>query len=215
MSNVFPFRPALVGVLLAALCFLTVDHTAVAQTSAAEDSEWDDRGDSSITHYEVLRRNLAVHAPGQFVTIDSNTGSQATGYRDDGVVPELGYVYRVKAVNQHGTGGQSDFVRADTPAAPSVAETEADQVLLRAQSTDASLSALSVGGESVAGFDAETTSYQFGVANTVTQVTVAGVAADAAATVAYSGTDADGVTDGHQVDLSVGRKRRDGDRHRQ
>ncbi len=205
MSNVFPFRPALVGVLLAALCFLTVDHTAVAQTSAAEDSEWDDRGDSSITHYEVLRRNLAVHAPGQFVTIDSNTGSQATGYRDDGVVPELGYVYRVKAVNQHGTGGQSDFVRADTPAAPSVAETEADQVLLRAQSTDASLSALSVGGESVAGFDAETTSYQFGVANTVTQVTVAGVAADAAATVAYSGTDADGVTDGHQVDLSVGR----------
>ena len=41
-------------------------------------------------------------------------------------------------------------------------------------STD--LSALSVGGESVAGFDAETTSYQFGVASAVTQVTVAGVA---------------------------------------
>ena len=69
-------------------------------------------------------------------------------------------------------------------------------------STD--LSALSVGGKSVAGFDAETTSYQFGVANLVTRVTVAGVAVDASATVAYSGTDADDVADGHQVDLSVG-----------
>ena len=157
----------------------------------------------------MLRRNLAVHAPGQFVTIDSNTGSHATSYRDDGVAPELGYVYRVKAVNQHGTSGQSNYVRADTPAAPSVAETEAGngvrQVLPRAESTDANLSALSVGGESVAGFDAETTSYQFGVANTVSRVTVAGVAADAGATVAYSGADADGGTDGHQVDLSVGR----------
>ena len=206
VSNVFPFRPALVGVLLAALCFLTVDHTAVAQTSAAEDSEWDDRGDSSITHYEVLRRNLAVHAPGQFVTIDSNTGSQATGYRDDGVVPELGYVYRVKAVNQHGTSGQSNYVRADTPAAPSVAETEVGNGVRQVlpDSTHANLSALSVGGESVAGFDAETTTYQHGVASTVSRVTVAGVAADADATEAYSGTDADGVTDGHQVDLSVG-----------
>ncbi|WP_423918595.1 cadherin-like beta sandwich domain-containing protein [Candidatus Poriferisodalis sp.] len=183
MSNVFRFRPALVGVLLAALCLLTVDHMAVAQTSTAEDSEWDDPGDSSITRYEVLRRNLAVHAPGQFVTIDSNTGS-------------------------HETSEQSNYVRADTPAAPSVAQTEAGngvrQVLPDAESTDANLSALSVGGESVAGFDAETTSYQFGVANTVSQVTVAGVAANADATVAYSGTDADGA-DGHQVDLSVGR----------
>ena len=70
------------------------------------------------------------------------------------------------------------------------------QVLPRAESTDANLSALSVGGESVAGFDAETTSYQFGVANTVSRVTVAGVAAAADATVAYSGADADaGPTD--------------------
>ena len=70
-------------------------------------------------------------------------------------------------------------------------------------STD--LSALSVGGESVAGFDAETTSYEFGVAGTVTQVTITGLAVDAAATITYSGTDADSVTEGHQVDLSVGR----------
>ena len=46
------------------------------------------------------------------MTIDSNTGSHATSYHDDGVAPELGYVYRVKAVNQHGTSGQSNYVRA-------------------------------------------------------------------------------------------------------
>ena len=66
------------------------------------------------------------------------------------------------------------------------------------------LSALSVDGESVAGFDAETASYEFGVDNTVTQVTISGVPRDSEAAVTYSGTDADDVTDGHQVDLVVG-----------
>ena len=92
------------------------------------------------------------------------------------------------------------------PARPTgLTVTSVKQNTLRTEATDANLSALSVGGESVAGFDAETTSYQFGVANTVSRVTVAGVAADADAAVAYSGTDADGGTDGHQVDLSAGR----------
>ena len=66
------------------------------------------------------------------------------------------------------------------------------------------LSALTVDGVSVAGFRASITEYQFGVDASVAQVTVSGDA-DAAAAVAYSGTDADSVTDGHQVDLSEGR----------
>ena len=69
---------------------------------------------------------------------------------------------------------------------------------------DADLSALTVDGVSVAGFEARTRQYQFGVDASVAQVTVSGVA-DGAAAVAYSGTDADSVTDGHQVDLSEGR----------
>ena len=69
---------------------------------------------------------------------------------------------------------------------------------------DDDLSSLTVDGVSVAGFSAGTTEYQFGVDASVARVTVLGVA-DGAVAVAYSGTDADSVTDGHQVDLSEGR----------
>ena len=79
---------------------------------------WDDPNDDSITHYQVLRRDRAVHDTGEFVTIESNTGSAATGYTDDSVEPEKRYVYRVKAVNQHGVSKWSKFARANTPAAP-------------------------------------------------------------------------------------------------
>ena len=70
--------------------------------------------------------------------------------------------------------------------------------------SDADLSALTVDGVSVAGFSAGVTAYQFGVDASVAQVTVSGVA-DGAAAVAYSGTDADRLTDGHQVGLREGR----------
>ena len=69
---------------------------------------------------------------------------------------------------------------------------------------NAYLSALTVDGVSVAGFRASIRWYQFGVDASVARVTVSGVA-DGAAAVAYSGTDADSVTDGHQVDLREGR----------
>ncbi len=69
---------------------------------------------------------------------------------------------------------------------------------------NADLSALTVDGVSVAGFSASITEYQFGVDASVAQVTVSGDA-DEAAAVAYSGTDADSITNGHQVDLSEGR----------
>ena len=70
---------------------------------------------------------------------------------------------------------------------------------------DATLSALTVNGASVPGFDADRTSYERGTAHSVSEVTVAATTADAAATVAYSGTDADSSTDGHQLALSAGR----------
>ena len=90
-------------------------------TTATHDSvalAWDDPSDASITHYQIFRRDRAVHDAGEFVTINENTGSAATSYTDDTVEPEARYVYRVKAVNQHGASTWSDFVRADTPAAP-------------------------------------------------------------------------------------------------
>ena len=90
-------------------------------TEASHDSvilTWDDPVDSSITHYQVLRRDRNMHATGEFVTIDSNTGSAATSYTDSTVEPEKRYVYRVKAVNQHGVSHWSSFDRANTPPEP-------------------------------------------------------------------------------------------------
>ena len=94
-------------------------------TTATHDSvalAWDDPGDASITHYQIFRRDRDVHDAGEFVTIEENTGSAAASYTDDTVEPEKRYVYRVKAVNQHGASTWSDFVRADTPAAPDPAD---------------------------------------------------------------------------------------------
>ncbi|MYE74619.1 MAG: cadherin-like beta sandwich domain-containing protein, partial [Acidimicrobiia bacterium] len=70
--------------------------------------------------------------------------------------------------------------------------------------SNADLSSLTVDGVSVAGFSAGTTEYQFGVDASVAKVTVSGDA-DEGAAVAYSGTDADRITDGHQVGLREGR----------
>ena len=93
----------------------TATHDSVALA-------WDDPSDASITHYQIFRRDRDVHDAGEFVTIEDDTGSAAASYTDDTVEPETRYVYRVKAVNQHGASTWSDFVRADTPAAPDPAD---------------------------------------------------------------------------------------------
>ena len=79
---------------------------------------WDDPSDATITHYEVFRRDTTSHAIGEFITLEANTGSAATTYRDESVEPERKYVYRVKAVNAHGASLWSSFANATTPPAP-------------------------------------------------------------------------------------------------
>ena len=126
-------RLAILFVALAAL-FLSLTGAPVAaqdgsapdkptglSTEASHDSvalAWDDPDDDSITHYEVFRRDRYVHDTGEFVAIESNTGSATTSYTDDTVEPEKRYVYRVQAVNRHGASKWSSFARANTPAAP-------------------------------------------------------------------------------------------------
>ncbi len=87
----------------------SVTHDAVSIT-------WTDPGDSSITDYQVLRRNPAIHDPGVFGVIEDDTGSSDTSYEDTDVTPETSYVYRVKARNAHGLSGRSSYVNATTPA---------------------------------------------------------------------------------------------------
>ena len=103
----FPEPPAKPTGLSAA-----VSHDAVALT-------WDDPQDDSITGYVILRRDRAIHLVGTFVTIAGDTGSTDTTYTDATVEPEKEYVYRIKAINEHGeVSEESDWVRADTPAVP-------------------------------------------------------------------------------------------------
>ena len=106
------------------------DQPTGLASEASHDSvslTWDDPDDAGISHYQILRRDRDVHASGEFVTINSNTNSATTSYTDDSVGPEQRYVYRVQAVDQHGTSKWSSFARANTPAAPSPAGgTDAD-----------------------------------------------------------------------------------------
>ena len=89
----------------------TVAHDAVSLS-------WNDPGDASITGYQVLRRNRAVDAPGQFQVHVDDTGSAATTYVDWEVEPDTGYVYRIKARSAAGLSERSDYFRADTPPEP-------------------------------------------------------------------------------------------------
>ena len=79
---------------------------------------WADPGDSSITGYQILRRNRDTDAKGNFTIIEDDTGTAATTYTDDSVAPATRYGYRVKARNAHGLSPRSRSVRADTPAEP-------------------------------------------------------------------------------------------------
>ena len=80
---------------------------------------WDDPNDGTITGYVILRRNREIHPVGTFVTIAGDTGSADATYTDATVEPDKEYVYRIKAINEHGkVSEESDWVRADTPAVP-------------------------------------------------------------------------------------------------
>ena len=57
---------------------------------------WDDPSDPSITGYQILRRDKAVHAAGEFHPIVDDTGSSGTSYVDFTVQAGAEYVYRVK-----------------------------------------------------------------------------------------------------------------------
>ena len=89
-----------------------VSHDTVTLT-------WDNPQDDAITGYVILRRDREIHPVGTFVTITGDTGSADATYTDDTVEPEKQYVYRIKAINEHGEVSEiSSWVRAFTPAAP-------------------------------------------------------------------------------------------------
>ena len=89
--------------------------------SVAHDSvtiSWADPDDSSITGYQVLRRNRDTDDPGVFTVIEDDTGTADTFYTDSSVEPETRYVYRVKARNSYGLSNRSGYLSVDTPEEP-------------------------------------------------------------------------------------------------
>ncbi len=92
--------------------------TAVAVSHDSVTISWADPGDSSITGYQILRRNRETDAEGDLTIIEDDTGTSATTYTDDTVAPSTRYFYRVKARNAHGLSKRSKYVRATTPAQP-------------------------------------------------------------------------------------------------
>ena len=95
----------------------TVAHDTVALS-------WDDPNDSTITGYEILRRNKAIDDPGVFHSVEADTGSSAQTYTDTPVAASSKYVYRIKAINAHGKSPRSSYFNANTPAAPPPPEPE-------------------------------------------------------------------------------------------
>ena len=80
--------------------------------------EWDDPSDDSITGYQILRRNRAIHGNGVFVVILDDTGTADTAHTDSTVAASSKYVYRVKAINSGGLSPRSSYANAQTPAPP-------------------------------------------------------------------------------------------------
>ena len=76
---------------------------------------WNDPADASISGYEILRRDRSVDGTGVFHTIESDTGSNAIGYTDATIAAGGSYVYRIKAINAHGSSVWSRHARADVP----------------------------------------------------------------------------------------------------
>ena len=101
-----------------------VSHDAVSLS-------WDDPGDATISGYQILRRDRDLSPVGVFEVLVEDTGSAAAAYADRQVQPETRYNYRVKARNAAGLSRRSNFVRADTPAAPEEAIEEAIEEALK------------------------------------------------------------------------------------
>ena len=74
----------------------------------------------------------------------------------------------------------------------------------QAQSTDATLSSLTVSPRDITGFSSVRFAYDVGVASTVTEATITATATNSNADVSFDTPDSNDVTDGHQVALSAG-----------
>ena len=150
---------------------------------------------SETTTYAATVGNAVTQATVSVTASDGNASVVITPGDSDGMA----------------TGHQVDLAVGETTVSVVVTAQDGETsqtylvVVTRAGSADASLSGLSLSGVMlVPAFVSGTTAYTASVAHEVTRATVSATAADAGASVAITPADADGVADGHQVDLPVG-----------
>ena len=89
--------------------------------AAAHDSvtlNWTAPAGSTVTGYQILRRQTGVDEPGDFQVHADDTGNTDTTYTDTDVEAESTYVYRVKARNGDLLSPRSSFANAELPASP-------------------------------------------------------------------------------------------------
>ena len=128
-ANAISGQPTYLNVQTTAEPTATTESTPVVpakptglQASAVSDFHvifaWDDPADTSITHYQVLRREGSSNP---FRTIEENTGSAATSYTDMTVTADTEYEYRVIAMNDDVSPPESDSLSIITLTAPEFA----------------------------------------------------------------------------------------------
>ena len=83
--------------------------TAAVNEDGSITLTWDAPDDDTITGYRILRRRPSEGEKTLLVYVE-DTGSTSATYADSGVTPGIEHVYRVKAINEAGVGGQSNSV---------------------------------------------------------------------------------------------------------
>ncbi|MXX27394.1 MAG: hypothetical protein F4Z82_18360 [Caldilineaceae bacterium SB0668_bin_21] len=89
---------------------------------------WGDPGDGSVTGYRIERRGEDPADP--FVTLVEDSGSASTQYVDSSAAPEMGYVYRVRAISAAGASEPSAEVGVNPLPAPTVVPSDPDRGVL-------------------------------------------------------------------------------------
>ena len=86
--------------------------TATVNADGSVTLSWDAPDDDSVTGYLILRRRPYEGEKSLLVYVE-NTGNTTTTFTDTDVTAGTQHVYRVKAINDAGAGGQSNYVNVD------------------------------------------------------------------------------------------------------
>ena len=91
--------------------------TSVVNEDSSITLTWDAPDDDSVTGYQILRRRPSEGEDSLLIHVQ-DTGNTDTTYMDTDVTPDVRHIYRVKAINEAGSGERSNNAEA-IPTEPS------------------------------------------------------------------------------------------------